>query len=294
MPKTIAFVLAAALSLGATAQDPVSTEQLARAVHETELMLGKLSAMLEHAEAAAKGAQQSGEAAEAEDLKAAAAKLAEAVGQLQSAAVAAQLAVEAAHAEASKLAPSPVAAALAAQEVAFDAAVRARDPEDAEKGFAAVAAALDEPLFADHEGARRLRAMARFQENEALKSRAVLWLDQSRKRVQGEQLLRDACEGYEALVDGPDFSGPWGTSLHAAALRKVIGIEGAFFERYVRYRQDPKVWRRVKSKAQACSDHAQEVYEWLGRSFADARTGNGQEFVVEAARADIQRMFQLR
>ena len=76
------------------------------------------------------------------------------------------------------------------------------------------------------------------------------------------------------------------------ALRRVIGIEGAFYERYIRLKRNSRVWARVKDRARKCDDKARQLYAELRDNYPDAWEGASQENVARGAYRDIERMFK--
>ena len=159
----------------------------------------------------------------------------------------------AAHDKAAAIAPSRVAIALAVQKQAFDQAGKERDPKVAESGYGNVAKALGKSPFAGWHGAARLKALAAFKRADLMVRRGKQ-MQRSRRRGAGESLLKAAAKEFEQLVNGPDFEGEWGTSLHACALRRSVGIYGAFYERYIGSLNNPRVAKVLKPGADAARD----------------------------------------
>lgn len=182
------------------------------------------------------------------------------------------------------------------QEQAFAAALTLRSLKDTQKAYKDIQEACSKPPLGDTLEGRRLKALALYlqADGHVREYRSASGLS----RTAEEQRLKKAVDllddVVEALAGDGSYSGSWGSSLSAAALRRAIGIQGAFYERYMafkkRYRSSDKRASRFQERATKSKKSALGLYEELGRRFPDATTAD-RRYVVDAARDDVQQMF---
>jgi hypothetical protein len=178
------------------------------------------------------------------------------------------------------------------QEDAFTAAAKLRSLKDAQKAYKRIQSACStSPLGGTLEG-RRMKALALYLQADhfvrAYRSGSGL------RRSAAEQGLRKAVkmanEAVETLKDDDNYAGSWGSSLSAAALRRAIGIHGAFYERYMRFKKESREPKRFQEMATKAQKSAMELYDELGRNFSNATTDDGR-YTMDATHDDVQRMF---
>jgi hypothetical protein len=108
-------------------------------------------------------------------------------------------------------------------------------------------------------------------------------------RARTVMLLRDASKKFDEVLGSPDAGDTGeGSSLHAAALRRRVEIEGALYLACRTMQQT--------SAAEAARTHrqnAERAFEKLRRNFAEATLPSGER-VLDATRASVDRMREAR
>lgn len=154
--------------------------------------------------------------------------------------------------------------------------------EDAEAELCRVHDQLAAEGVREQPGAARLRSFVSYCLGDILRQRAAFEIQRRADDKEAAKLLRRASQTFAEVLAGPDSADSGeGSSLHAAALRRIVQVEGAL---YVGHRQ-----LRGQANSKAARQHreaAQQAFERLGRVHADAVLPDGTSFVT-AARDDI-------
>ena len=183
------------------------------------------------------------------------------------------------------------------QEHAFTAAANLRSLKDVQKAYKRIQNACSKPPLGDTLEGRRMKALALYLQ--ADRYVRAYGSGSGLRRSAAEQGLRTAVkmanEAVETLkkeAKDAHYAGSWGSSLSAAALRREIGIHGAFYERYMRLKKESREPKRFQEMATKAYKSAMTRYEELGRRFSNATTDDGR-YTVDATHEDVQRMFSV-
>ena len=294
-----------------------TTHHLEVLEHDLDEFLARLTAAMEHADAAFKAAQV--EARDAEETgKADIAKrrletatlAASTLTRLSQQIELAQAKLTTARKAASEIAKSERGRELAElqrqkdaeitahnkrvqkQEQAFADALTLRSLKDTQKAYKRIEAACSKPPLGDTLEGRRLKALALYLQADGYvrQYRSASGLRRSAEEQDLKAAVKLLDDVVEELAGDGSYSGSWGSSLSAAALRRAIGIQGAFYERYIAFKKRSRRADRFQEMANKAKTSALDLYEELGRRFPNATTAD-RIYVLDAARDDVQRMF---
>lgn len=294
--RRIALVVAMCAAVPAQAPAPSPKDaahaEIAKAVRKLDTLLAQIEAARAEAKEAAlqirevasrsKEADLGKAATLADELQARIEDLGNAIEQ-RSAAIRdqrAQLAAEA---------PVPATDPLADVREQLNTAAKAPSLADVQKAIEGI----EKDLLADDKkgkpGVDSLLNLVRYRLADTLRQRAGLEIKKGKDR-DAERMMQRANTKYAEVLAGEDSatSGE-GSSLHAAALRRILQIEGSFYEGYKQLSARQPASTSLAERAQKHRHAILETFEKLNRLHPDATLPDGQK-VVDAARADANRV----
>lgn len=170
--------------------------------------------------------------------------------------------------------------------------VRMHSLTDAEAALVQIEKSLLEEPMAKLQGAGTLLGVTRYRLAETLRHRSSSV--ELRAKVGGEReaekLLRRASAKLGEVLTCPDAADTGeGSSLHAAALRRIVQIEATLYDAYKRLSEAQPTARTYAQSAKKHRDAAEAAFEKLGRLHPTATLPDGTPFVA-AARTDVERL----
>lgn len=167
------------------------------------------------------------------------------------------------------------------------AAMREPSLADAQKAVEAIEKELRGDAMKDRPGIGRMLGLARYLVADVLRQRAVVEIKKGKDKDAERMMLR-ASEKYAEVLSGEDSADSGeGTSLHAAALRRIVQVESSFHEGY---KQLAAKQPNVSAHAERVRKHRDAVLdalERLGRLHASALLPDGRG-VAEVARSEAR------
>jgi len=299
----LAALCAALLIAAAVAQQPQSPSrprpryELALALQRVDATLECLKAAQQNAAAAMRLAQDAEQHAKEAEIEA----VVKAAAELQQQLDALAAAVNAATSERTTLlqrlrekaaaeAPASLLEDGSPQRNAITAATRLPSLQDAENALAKLEARFAGDDFRTDPEHELLLALTRYRLADVLRQRASAVIRAKGGGQEAEALLQRAIRKYGDVLTVPDVedSGE-GSSLHAAALRRVVQLHATLGEGY---RQKAAQQPGVRANTDAVKLHreaAEQAFERIKRQFPDAVLPNGQR-VVDVVRDDVARL----
>lgn len=167
-------------------------------------------------------------------------------------------------------------------------AASAKTPEEAEVALNALEKQYTELDATDPKRATLL-GFVRLQIGDTLRQRAAFYI-RINNAVEGERILLRAARKYRDILSLTDFdAGSEGTSIHAAALLRVIQIEANLYQGYRDMAEKQPTGTTHLANARVHREAAERAFENIKRNYGKARTANGSLF-VEVARNEATRI----
>lgn len=313
MPAMITMALRVAICLvaistlpGIAAQEPTELEttraqqrdaeaqaQLAKAVQHLDQVLDQVRIAQDRVRIALEQARQAEVKAKAADLERATRITAEILAQLDglSAAISAHFdRLRELRSKAADEVPPSMVDTLAPLRARIMATARAQSLAEAEATLQDFEKELAADDMRNEPGIDELLGLVRYRLADTLRQEAAAATRAKANDKQAERLLVRATRKYAEVLATPDSSVPEeGSSIHAAALRRVVQIEAVLYDGYkqlsTRYPQNRGYADTARSHRQA----AEEAFGKLQRLHPDATLADGSR-AVDAARADANRI----
>jgi hypothetical protein len=141
-------------------------------------------------------------------------------------------------------------------------------------------------------GTAEVLAFARYRLADTLRQRASAEIEKNNSR-EGERLLLRATKRLADVLNAPDAANTGeGSSLHAAALRRIVEIETVLYDGYRRLAVQQPEARSHAENARAHREAGVQAFDKLKRVYPDATLPDGSR-AVDAARADANRLLQM-
>lgn len=174
--------------------------------------------------------------------------------------------------------------------VKVESVARMQSLTEAEQTLVQVEKALLDDTMRKQPGADRLLALTRYRTAEVLRHRSGVEIRVRDGDTEAEKLLRRACTKLNECVQLPDVADSGeGTSLHAAALRRIVNLEALLYDGFKRLAEAQPTARTHAQNAKKHREAAESAFERLRRLYATATLPDGVLF-VDAVRADIERL----
>lgn len=290
---TLAAQEARTESTRAQQRDAEAQAQLAKAVQHLDVLLDQVRIAQDSVRIALEQARQAEIKAKAADLERATRITAELLVQLDglSAAINTHFdRLRELRAKAADEVPPSMVDDLAPLRERIMATAGAQTLAEAEAALAGMEKDLSADDMRNKPGIDELLGLARYRLADTLRLEATAAARVKSNDKEAERLLQRAVRKYTDVLTTPDSSVPEeGSSLHAAALRRVVQIEAVIYDGYkqlsTRYPQN----RGYSDNARTHRKAAEEAFGKLQRLHPDATLPDGTR-AVDAARADANRI----
>jgi len=170
------------------------------------------------------------------------------------------------------------------------AALKLPTLKDAKTALEQIEAELSKDSAESGEDAKRMLGFVRYELADILRQLAVQEMRSATDHRGAAAILERAVSKYEQVLTSPDaMIAEIGSSLHAAALRRIVQSEVALYEGCRRILEQQPTAGTYLKKVKEHRDAALAAFERLQRVFPDARVEDGR-LAVGAAREDVARL----
>ncbi|MFO1052727.1 MAG: hypothetical protein U1F36_10980 [Planctomycetota bacterium] len=186
--------------------------------------------------------------------------------------------------------PAEAVDALAPLRARIDATGKMLSITDALAAMESIESELEDKKLQTVPGRDALLAFARYRTADTRRMQAALDIKVKSDDRRSESTLRRSLLEFAEVLDGPDLTDTGeGSSLHAAALRRIIQINSSLYGGYKRLSAQQPTSRAYADSARKYREALEIAVDQLRRVFPESTLPDGSR-IVDAIRDDVARL----